>query len=200
MVMEVKTTLKPIARPRQRDADRTRQAILRAAQTLFAAPGYSATGVREIAALAGVNSSLVGRYFGAKEQLFLTALDDALSIDPLFETDRSKFAEHVMGIFFIARDIPSPFAMMLLAAADPQVRATMTEVYEEKVITPMAEWLGAPCPRERAAKICVIWTGFLTYWQIIPLPAFDSEKIDIMRKWVIESVQAIVDRSEITKP
>lgn len=199
MVMEVKDTSKPIARPRQRDADRTRGAILRAAQTLFACPGYSATGVREIAALAGVNSSLVGRYFGTKEQLFRTALDDALTIDMLFETDRSKFAEHVMGIFFIAQDIPSPFAMMLLAAADPQVRATMSEVYEEKVITPMAEWLGDPGGRERAAKICMIWTGFLTYWQIIPLQAFDPEQIHVMRTWVIESTQAIVDRSELAK-
>jgi len=45
----------------------TRPEILAAARTLFAARGYHATTVRDIAAEAGVNAALVHHYFGIKE-------------------------------------------------------------------------------------------------------------------------------------
>jgi AcrR family transcriptional regulator len=53
-----------------RDADNTRQLLLRAARERFARDGYSATTVREIAADAGVNVALINRYFTSKEGLF----------------------------------------------------------------------------------------------------------------------------------
>ena len=49
-----------------RDADRTKAAILFAAQQIFAEKGFADAGVRDITALAGVNPSLVSRYFGGK--------------------------------------------------------------------------------------------------------------------------------------
>ena len=40
---------------RTRDADRTRQAILHAAQQIFAEKGFAEAGIRDITARAGVN-------------------------------------------------------------------------------------------------------------------------------------------------
>ena len=45
----------------KRDSARTRERILRAAQMLFARQGYTTTGVRQVAAEAGVNSTLIRR-------------------------------------------------------------------------------------------------------------------------------------------
>jgi AcrR family transcriptional regulator len=59
--------------PRRRDAAATRQALLDAAIGLFAERGYDRTTVRDIATRAGVNQSLLFRYFGSKEALFATA-------------------------------------------------------------------------------------------------------------------------------
>ena len=59
-----------------RDADRTRQAILHAAQQIFTEKGFAEAGVRDITARAGVNQSLVSRYFGGKLKLFEAALDN----------------------------------------------------------------------------------------------------------------------------
>ena len=59
---------------RPRDADRTRLALLEAAQRLFSTRGYAATPVRDIAEEAGVNVALINRYFGSKEGLFLACL------------------------------------------------------------------------------------------------------------------------------
>ena len=67
---------------RRRDAEATKEALLRAAGELFTARGFDRTSVREVAAAAGVDQALVFRYFGSKEELFaavLTAPGRALS-------------------------------------------------------------------------------------------------------------------------
>jgi len=60
--------------PKSRDADNTRQLLLRAARRRFAHEGYAATKVRDIAADAGVNMALINRYFTSKEGLFEACL------------------------------------------------------------------------------------------------------------------------------
>ena len=62
------------ATPRRRDAAATRAAILAAARTHFARLGYDRAALRDIAAEAGADVALVGRYFGGKEGLFTEAL------------------------------------------------------------------------------------------------------------------------------
>jgi len=58
----------------------TRDEIVAAAAARFAAAGYDATSMRQVAAAAGVDPALVRRFFGDKEGLF-TAVAAAL-IDP----------------------------------------------------------------------------------------------------------------------
>ena len=54
---------------RQRQAEQTRAAILRAARSLFTDPGYAATSVADIAAEAGVSVPTVYSSIGTKAQL-----------------------------------------------------------------------------------------------------------------------------------
>jgi AcrR family transcriptional regulator len=72
----------PIAR--RRDAAATRQSLLDAARRRFAADGYAATSVRDIATEAGVNVALISRYFESKEGLFRACLRG--TVDELKET------------------------------------------------------------------------------------------------------------------
>lgn len=51
----------------------TRERILNTAQAVFAELGYNQASVRQIAAAAGVDQSLVHHYFGTKEALYLEA-------------------------------------------------------------------------------------------------------------------------------
>jgi AcrR family transcriptional regulator len=69
---------------RRRDAAGTRQALLAAARHRFATNGYAGTTVRDIAEQAGVNVSLISRYFVSKEGLFEACLTGAVD-----ELDRS---------------------------------------------------------------------------------------------------------------
>jgi AcrR family transcriptional regulator len=80
---------------RRRDSAATKQLLLDAARRRFAADGYSATFIRDIAGDAGVNVALIARYFGNKEGLFRACLagtaddleravdDDDLTLDQL---------------------------------------------------------------------------------------------------------------------
>jgi TetR/AcrR family transcriptional regulator len=56
--------------PRTRDAERSKNAILEAATQLFAQKGFDATGIGEIAQLAGVARGTPAYFFGSKEALF----------------------------------------------------------------------------------------------------------------------------------
>jgi TetR/AcrR family transcriptional regulator len=60
---------------RQRDAQRTREALLDAARAEFAAQGLAGARVSEIAARAGVNKQLISYYFGGKEGLYQAIID-----------------------------------------------------------------------------------------------------------------------------
>lgn len=60
---------------RSRDADRTREAILRAASRLFAQQGYEATTMAQIASAAGVSRGTPSYFFGSKEGLWKAVLD-----------------------------------------------------------------------------------------------------------------------------
>lgn len=60
----------PAPDERQRDAERTRGALLDAALTEFAEKGFEGARVGDIAARAGVSKQLVSYYFGGKEGLY----------------------------------------------------------------------------------------------------------------------------------
>jgi AcrR family transcriptional regulator len=78
-----------------------RQAILLAAEKLFAQRGYHAVTIREIAKEAGVPLALVGYYFGPKHELFVA----------IFEHWSRTREERIAGLRRIAADAPADDAL-----------------------------------------------------------------------------------------
>ncbi|UQA56878.1 TetR/AcrR family transcriptional regulator [Polyangium aurulentum] len=196
--MYISRPIEPKKSTRQRDAERTRAALLIAARTLFSTRGFANTGVRDVADLAGVNSSLVGRYFGSKQGLFRATLEQVLDISPALQGDRSRFGVDMVAAFFDdAVDAPGPLAMMILSAADPEAHATSVEMLQTKAIAPLARWLGPPDGEGRAARLNILWSGFLTSWKLLPIDALaDAARIASTRRWLEATTQAIVDEGE----
>ena len=61
-------------RGRRRDAEKTREAILNAAETVFAEHGFGRARIDAIAQVADYNKSLIGQYFGDKLGLYAEVL------------------------------------------------------------------------------------------------------------------------------
>ncbi|WP_237152239.1 TetR/AcrR family transcriptional regulator [Oryzibacter oryziterrae] len=61
-------------RPRRRDKEASKKAILEAGVEVFSLHGYDAATTKMIAATAGLNEQLITRYFGGKAGLLLAAL------------------------------------------------------------------------------------------------------------------------------
>ena len=182
-----------------RDAARTAQTILRAAQELFAARGYTTTGVREVAALAGVNSALVRRYFGSKEGLLRAAVEEFLIIDVFCQGERVDFGVRSVSLLLNAETLPNPVAMMILATADPAARALCADLLHKKIIEPLAEWLGGPDAPARAGQLNLLWVGFMVARQILPTrPVHDFE--DVTLRWLAETTQMIADGTTAPAP
>jgi len=77
-----------MARPKNADGQRTRQAILDAALDLFADKGFFGTSLRDVAAAVGVRESALYNYFKSKEALFeaLILADQHTKIEQLTAT------------------------------------------------------------------------------------------------------------------
>jgi AcrR family transcriptional regulator len=65
----------PVTSDRERNPDRSRAAILDAAEKLFAERGYDATSLNEVGAAAGVSRGTPGYFFGSKTDLYGAVLD-----------------------------------------------------------------------------------------------------------------------------
>jgi TetR/AcrR family transcriptional regulator len=66
--------------PKIRDAERSREAILAAAERLFAERGYEAASLQDIGAAAGLSRGTPSYFFGSKEQLYADVLRRAFSL------------------------------------------------------------------------------------------------------------------------
>src|SRR5947207_15793219 len=64
---------------KERNAERSRTAILRAAERLFATQGYEATSLNDVGAAAGVSRGTPGYFFGSKPELYQAVLDHSFN-------------------------------------------------------------------------------------------------------------------------
>ncbi len=179
---------------RARDADRTRQAILHAAQQIFAEKGFAGAGVRDITARAGVNQSLVSRYFGGKVRLFEAALEAAL--DPRLMTDLPKqdFGRQIVARFADDRSGRiSPLPIMFGAASDSEARAIAARLLRDRVFEPLKQWFDGETAGVKAARFMVVSLGFFAYRDQLPLAEFAGAVDPGLREWLETEFQAIVD-------
>jgi AcrR family transcriptional regulator len=179
--------------PRRRGAAATRAAILAAAKSAFASAGYAGTGLREIAAAAGVNAALVMRYFGSKEKLFGCVVDDSLFVDNLTACPRDRFGRHVMH--HIADGPGERFnalPMLIMGSKDPAIRAICIAKLEEKFVRPLGRWIGGDDGEEHAARVLLLLSGFFTYWRVLPLDQISAASDSATRRWMEDGLQSLI--------
>jgi AcrR family transcriptional regulator len=169
-----------------RDAQRTRAAILTAAQEAFSIRGYSDTGVRDITAAVGVNPALVSRYFGSKEGLYDAAL--------ITDIPRERFGESVVTILTASvRGQRNPLPMMMFASADPTARMITDRLLKRIFIEPLASWYGPERGAGKAACFAALASGLTLYRELYPLDALGIEMSAETRRWLVGAFQSLID-------
>lgn len=133
----------------------TRQAILDAARSAFAARGYEQTTIRAVAAAAGIDASMVMRYYGSKAGLFAAAATADLQVPDLRAVPAERWGE-VLVRYLVERweDNSRDDELILLlrtAVTSEAVAAQLQAVLARLVTEPVAALYG-PADDERAAE------------------------------------------------
>src|SRR5689334_25384946 len=95
-------------------SEETRTAILTAARRRFAADGYQRATIRAIAADAGIDPSMVMRYYGSKDQLFAAAVDVDLRLPDPSGIPRRKLGATLVAHFLKRWEDPADDALLML--------------------------------------------------------------------------------------
>jgi AcrR family transcriptional regulator len=145
---------------RRPGASTTRQEILAAARTVFAAGGYEAATIRAIAAAAGVDPALVIRFYGSKECLFREAVgwpfDPAEAVARIVTGDPAglgeRLARFVVGAWE-GEDGTAIVALIRAAGAHEEAARALGEFLTHGIVTPAAQALGSSDDVQRLALV-----------------------------------------------
>lgn len=185
----MKKTPKPAAKPRPRDAEATREAILASARKAFAQSGYDGAGLREIAAGAGVTAMMVNRYFGSKQQLFAEVVEQTMTQGSLIAggiMDRpnpgTALAEALMRMTRADATPMDGFLITFHSASSPLAAEIGREKIAAHHLKTVTNALKGKLPAERAALILAMISGFQVMRQMIALPALaKANEADLTR-------------------
>ena len=121
----------------------TRGEILTAARVEFGERGYDGATMRAIGARAGVDPALVHHYFGAKEQLFLAAMeipfDPATTIAATALGPAEDLGERVARVFLQIWADPvrrAPLLALIRSAMTHEAAATLLRQFVSRVLLP----------------------------------------------------------------
>ncbi|WP_344482461.1 TetR/AcrR family transcriptional regulator [Glycomyces endophyticus] len=182
--------------PKRRDRAATRSALLDAARRRFAEHGYDGTGVREIAADAGVDATLIFRYFGSKRHLFDEAANGevpeglgAPGAGPAELAD-ALVREVVLG------DAPAgggehPLLLMLRSAGRPEVRARLHEEVCDRYLADMADRFAGEDAALRAELVGALLLGMGVMRDVVGSPVLPGADPDRVRALVAAMVAAL---------
>jgi AcrR family transcriptional regulator len=155
----------------------TRRAILRAAREIFAARGYEATTIRAVAGRAGVDASMVMRYFGSKAGLFTAAVTMDLTDPDLLSVPADARGELLVRHFVSRWEDPERgeelLAMLRTAVTSETVAGQLQAVLTQLVIRPIAA-LGQEQAAERGALIAAQMLGLALCRYILRLEPLAS--------------------------
>ena len=149
--------------PRRRDAAASRERLLKAAGELFADRGFDQATARDIGKRAGVDPTLIARYFGGKAQLFIAVLRAEEAGEVPGDLLGSGKLESVLDR--TGRRGPGPvFQAGIRPYDDPAAQAAALDELDDRVVAPLRERFsrdGDVDPELRAELITAAFLGVL---------------------------------------
>jgi AcrR family transcriptional regulator len=173
----------------------TRAAILAAARTAFAARGYTATSLRQVAAIAEVDPALVLHYFGSKRGLFAAAIGLAEGVDTLIDGllrgPLNGLGERLVRFYLQLVDSPTSPVVALLrsAASDDEAARMVREFIGTEVIGRIVEVLAVPDAALRGTLVGTQLVGMAVLRRVVRVEPLASADHDLVVAWLAPTVQ-----------
>ena len=181
----------------------TRRAILAAARATFAARGYEQTTIRAVAAQAGVNPSMVMRYFGSKAGLFTAAVTMDLQVPDLGSVTASRRGELLVRHFISRWEDPlhddELIALLRTGVTSETVAERLQAVLGQLITEPIAA-LTNDRPAERGTLIAAQLLGLALCRYILRFEPLASLPADEVVAAVAPSVQRYLTRPVTSPP
>jgi AcrR family transcriptional regulator len=161
----------------------TRRAILAAARATFAARGYERTTIRAVAEQAGVDASMVMRYFQSKEGLFTAVVTMDVRVPDLRSVPASRRGEFLVRHFLRRWEDPVPddaLIVLLRTAVTSETVAGQLQAILGQVITEPIAALGDEHAAERGTLIAAQLLGLALCRYILlfePLASMPAEDV-----------------------
>lgn len=160
--------------PKIRKSDRTRAAILAAAEQLFAANGYERTTVRDIAERAEIDPAMVIRYFGSKDALFAQVAVFDLKLPDLSRIDRTLIGETLVKHYlrlWEGENANGGLPILLRSAASNEYAANkMRKMFANQVLPAIARTGRRATAPERASLVASQLLGIALCRYVLKLP------------------------------
>lgn len=187
------------AQPRRRDASATRNRLLEAARELFLGQGFSGVGLREVAAKAGVDVTLVRRYFGSKQRLFAEATNVSEDTEEIRNAaDDAVGRQMIARVLATRRDVDAPLFALLRSSADPSVVARLNSQLDQGLTRNLAKRIAADRPRIRADMITALLLGIGVQRVLLqkkPMASAHDEDIAAVFLEAFEAITKLPQRS-----
>ena len=181
----------------------TRRAILAAARATFAARGYEQTTIRAVAAQAGVDPSMVMRYFGSKAGLFTAAVTMDLQVPDLRSVTPSRRGELLVHHFISRWEDPlhddELIALLRTGVTSETVAERLQAVLGQLITEPIAA-LTNDRPAERGTLIAAQLLGLALCRYILRFEPLASLPADEVVAAVAPSVQRYLTRPVTSPP
>ncbi|HEX8064754.1 MAG TPA: TetR family transcriptional regulator [Allosphingosinicella sp.] len=172
---------------------RTREAIAAAARELFAIRGFDRTTVREIAARAEIDPSMIIRYFGSKEALFAQVAVPDLKMPDLTDSDPRSIGEALVRHFLEQWEAEGSGGglpvLLRSAASNPEAAQRLRDVFRAQVFPAVAR-LGPPeTAAIRAGLVSSQLLGLAMTRYVLCLPPVVAMTRDMIVRAVGETVR-----------
>jgi AcrR family transcriptional regulator len=181
----------------------TRRAILGAARATFAARGYEQTTIRAVAARAGVDASMVMRYFRSKAGLFTAAVTMDLQVPDLRSVPAGRRGELLVRHFISRWEDPlhddEMIALLRTGVTSETVAGRLQAVLGQLITEPIAA-LAYERAAERSTFIATQLLGLALCRYILRFEPLASLPADDVVAAVAPSVQRYLTRPAASPP
>jgi AcrR family transcriptional regulator len=174
----------------RRSSEDTKAAILAAARERFGAAGFQAATIRAIAADAGIDPSMVMRYFGSKDKLFAAAAEFDLRFPDFTGLARTQIGRSLVTHFLERWEGDEALVILLRSsAANAEAAQRMQQIFSTQLHPLVTTLVPAAETRWRSGLIATQIIGLAWCRYVLRLPPVVKMSRAEIVDWVGPTIQ-----------